>query len=69
MPPHQAEHDARFRLAMASAGIGMAIVSLDGEWVDVNPALCRMFGYPAVLTLMAGIDFYIYYKLKKAKWL
>ena len=47
MPPHQAEHDARFRLAMASAGIGMAIVSLDGEWVDVNPALCRMFGYPA----------------------
>ncbi len=48
MLPHQAaDHDARFRLAMASAGIGMAIVSLDGEWVDVNPALCRMFGYAA----------------------
>lgn len=47
MPSHQAaDHDeARFRLAMASAGIGMAIVSLDGEWVDVNPALCRMLGY------------------------
>ena len=39
--------DARFRLAMASAGIGMAIVSLEGTWVDVNPALCRMLGYPA----------------------
>lgn len=40
-----AADDARFRLAMASAGIGMAIVSLDGAWVDVNPALCRMLGY------------------------
>ena len=46
MPLHQAdEHDeARFRLAMASAGIGMAIVSLEGRFVDVNPALCRMLG-------------------------
>jgi PAS domain S-box-containing protein len=42
----QADHqdDARFRLAMASAGIGMAIVSLEGRFVDVNPALCRMLG-------------------------
>lgn len=37
--------DARFRLAMASAGIGMAIVSLEGDFVDVNPALCAMLGY------------------------
>lgn len=46
MPPQQADHqdDARFRLAMASAGIGMAIVSLEGRFVDVNPALCRMLG-------------------------
>ena len=49
MPPHLAdEHDqARFRLAMSSAGIGMAIVSLEGVFVEVNPALCRMFGRTA----------------------
>ena len=38
------QDDARFRLAMASAGIGMAIVSLEGRFTDVNPALCRMLG-------------------------
>ena len=32
---------------MASAGIGMAIVSLEGAWVNVNPALCRMLGFDA----------------------
>lgn len=37
--------DAHFRLAMASAGIGMAIVSRDGTWLNVNPALCRLLGY------------------------
>ncbi len=42
LPNH--DPDARFRLAMNSAGIGMAIVSLDGHWLDVNPALCRMLG-------------------------
>ena len=40
-------NDACFRLAMASAGIGMAIVSLEGAWVEVNPALCRMLGVDA----------------------
>jgi len=33
------------------------------------PELEWMFGYPVVLSLMAGIDFYLYYRLKKAKWL
>lgn len=41
------DRDDRFRLAMASSGIGMALVSLDGRFIDVNPALCRMFGRPA----------------------
>ncbi len=32
---------------MASAGTGVAIVSLDGHWLEVNPALCRMLGHAA----------------------
>lgn len=49
MSAHQIDNqdNERFRLAMASAGIGMAIVSLDGRFVDVNPALCRMLGREA----------------------
>lgn len=42
-----APDDARFRLAMASAGIGMAIVSTEGRWIEVNPALCRLLGHEA----------------------
>ncbi|HST45717.1 MAG TPA: PAS domain S-box protein, partial [Luteimonas sp.] len=41
------ETDDRFRLAMSSSGIGMAIVDLEGRWLEVNPAMERMFGYPA----------------------
>ena len=32
---------------MASAGIGMAIVSTEGRWIEVNPALCKLLGYQA----------------------
>ncbi|MEO5962003.1 MAG: PAS domain S-box protein [Thermomonas sp.] len=42
-----ATEDARFRLAMASVGIGMGIVSTEGRWIEVNPALCNLFGYEA----------------------
>lgn len=34
-----------FRLAMENAPIGMAIVSLEGRWLKVNPALCHLVGY------------------------
>ncbi|HEY0505145.1 MAG TPA: PAS domain S-box protein [Lysobacter sp.] len=37
----------RFRLAMDASGVGMAIVDLQGCWVEVNPAFERMFGYAA----------------------
>lgn len=33
------------------------------------PEVEWLFGYPVVLALMAGLDAYLYYKLKKAKWL
>lgn len=44
----QAELDTRERLFRATfddAPIGTAIVGLDGRWMEVNPALCRMLGY------------------------
>ena len=49
----QAEHDAQealrrseqlFRTAMESAPTGMAVVGLDREFLQVNPALCRLLG-------------------------
>src|SRR5690606_37028843 len=41
----QIEIEARFRGAFDFAGIGMALVGLDGSWLKVNPALCRILGY------------------------
>jgi PAS domain S-box-containing protein len=35
----------QFSSAFSSATIGKAIVALDGTWLQVNPALCRMLGY------------------------
>jgi two-component system, cell cycle sensor histidine kinase and response regulator CckA len=34
-----------FQNAFDQAAIGMALVSLDGKWLRVNPALCRIVGY------------------------
>jgi len=43
--------EEQFRNAFEFAGIGMAIVGLDGRWVRVNAALCEIIGYdePALL--------------------
>lgn len=38
--------EERFRRAMTDAAIGMAIVDLEGRFVDVNDALCRIVGRP-----------------------
>jgi PAS domain S-box-containing protein len=40
-----AASESRFRSSFENAAIGMAIVSLDGEWLQVNRALCNMTGY------------------------
>ena len=37
--------DTRFRAFFVHSSIGMAIVSLSGKWLEVNPALCHMTGY------------------------
>ena len=40
-----ARSEEQFRSAMAHAPVGMAIVGLDGTFVEVNRALCRILGY------------------------
>ena len=37
--------EEQFRHAFEDASIGMALVSLDGHWIKVNPALCPILGY------------------------
>lgn len=39
------QSEARFRSALEHAPIGMAIVSLDGHWLEVNNSACEMLGY------------------------
>lgn len=39
------ESEARFRGAFETAAIGMALVSLDGHFLDVNASLCEIIGY------------------------
>lgn len=34
-----------FRLALTNAPVGMAIAALEGPWIAVNPALCRLLDY------------------------
>ena len=39
------ESEARFHGAFDNAVVGMAIVSLEGHWLQVNRSLCEMVGY------------------------
>lgn len=43
----QAEADQRFGLAMDNAAVGMALVSRDGTFLEVNGALCHLFATDA----------------------
>ena len=45
------ESETRFRQAFDFAAIGMAIVSPDGRWLQVNHALCDLLGYNAASLL------------------
>lgn len=51
-----AESEERFRLAMASAPIGMAVVDLDGRFEEVNPKLCEMVGYDEESLMMMRVS-------------
>ncbi|SKB14430.1 putative Histidine kinase [Planktothrix sp. PCC 11201] len=37
--------EEQFRHAFQDASIGMGILSMDGHWLKVNPALCQIVGY------------------------
>lgn len=39
-----AESEQRFRLSMANAPIGIALVGPDGSWLDVNDRVCEIVG-------------------------
>jgi diguanylate cyclase (GGDEF)-like protein/PAS domain S-box-containing protein len=39
------ESESRFRRAFDDSGIGMGLVALDGRWLKVNGALCRITGH------------------------
>lgn len=37
--------EGKFRDSFENAPIGMAIVDIDGSWIDINESLCEMIGY------------------------
>jgi diguanylate cyclase (GGDEF)-like protein/PAS domain S-box-containing protein len=41
----QMDSEKRFHQAFDNAPIGMALVSLNGQWLQVNHSLCRILGY------------------------
>lgn len=41
------ESETRFRTSFDAPGIGMSLTGLDGRWLQVNPRLCEIVGYPA----------------------
>ncbi|WP_253383793.1 diguanylate cyclase [unidentified bacterial endosymbiont] len=42
---HITESEARFRNAMEYSAIGMALVGIEGQWLQANKALCTFLGY------------------------
>jgi diguanylate cyclase (GGDEF)-like protein/PAS domain S-box-containing protein len=42
---HLQESERTLSDAMEYASIGMALISLEGRWIKVNPALCKILGY------------------------
>jgi len=41
-----ATSEERLRLTQLHAPIGLALVGIDGRWIQVNPALCKLMGRP-----------------------
>lgn len=39
------ENEQRFRSAFESSGLGMAIIGIDGKWLEANDEICSILGY------------------------
>jgi magnesium transporter len=65
------ENETTKKLAGYAALIAVPtlIVGIYGMNFEHMPELHWSFGYPFSLALMAGIDFYLYYRFRKAGWL
>ncbi|CAN5727979.1 hypothetical protein BH18ACT15_BH18ACT15_03840 [soil metagenome] len=50
------EAEERFRTAFEEAPIGMALVDMDGRWLQANGALCRLTGYSLDALLSVGFQ-------------
>lgn len=49
------DSEERFRMAFEHAPIGKALISLEGRYEDVNPAMCEIMGYSAARLKAMGI--------------
>lgn len=65
------ENEVTKRLAAYAALVAVptAIAGVYGMNFNEMPELRWRFGYPAVLAVMAAIDFYLVYRFRKAKWM
>ncbi|MDP9791573.1 diguanylate cyclase (GGDEF)-like protein/PAS domain S-box-containing protein [Catenuloplanes nepalensis] len=52
--------EARFRAIFAEAVIGIGVAELDGSIIDVNAAICEMFGYSRAEFLTQNVSTFIH---------
>ncbi|GIO98716.1 hypothetical protein J14TS5_38020 [Paenibacillus lautus] len=53
-------HQALFEHVYKSAPIGIALVTIEGNWISVNPAACKMFGFTEEELMSQPATDYIY---------
>ena len=53
-------HQALFEHVYKSAPIGIALVTIEGNWISVNPAACKMFGLTEEELMAQPATDYIY---------
>jgi magnesium transporter len=67
--PQESENMKRLAAYAALIAVPTLIVGVYGMNFDYMPELRWHYGYALVIALMAAIDGYIFYRLRKAGWL